>query len=172
MTEKDIDRIAEKVVEKLKTNQKNDYYKETEAMLRAYPNYKLMVEKNNERIQDILKNGIGEERKTSNNDVRVQGGIVEYKGLPEIELEKIEHLKLEHLKLEKRIMRVDNALIHIEKDQYFDIIVLRYFKNWTIEEIADKMNVSVRTIGSNRTRLIKKLEFALFPEFNLDKTIF
>ena len=56
MTEKDIDRIADKVVEKLKTNQKNDYYKETEAMLKAYPNYKLTIERNNERIQEILKN--------------------------------------------------------------------------------------------------------------------
>ena len=76
MTEKDIDRIADKVVEKLKTNQKNDYYKETEAMLKAYPNYKLTIERNNERIQEILKNGIGEQKKSVNNDVRVKGGKI------------------------------------------------------------------------------------------------
>ena len=132
MTEKDIDRIAEKVAEKLKTNQKNDYYKETEAMLRAYPNYKLTIEKNNERIQEILKNGIGEQNKNSNNDVRVKGGIVEFKGIPEIEIEKIEHLKSENLKAEKRIIRVDNALIHIENDPYFEIIELKYILKYLI----------------------------------------
>ena len=168
MTEKDIDRIADKVVEKLKTNQKNDYYKETEAMLRAYPNYKLTIKKNNERIQDILKNGIGEQKKSVNNDVRVQGGKIEFKGIPEIEIEKIEHLKSENLKEEKRIIRVDNALIHIENDPYFEIIDLKYFKNWTIEEIADEIGVDRKTIGRNRTRLIKELQFNLFPELLLD----
>ncbi len=164
MTDRDIDKIAEKVAEKLKTNQKNDYYKETEAMLRAYPNYKLTIEKNNERIQEILKNGIGEQNKNSNNDVRVKGGIVEFKGIPEIEIEKIEHLKSENLKEEKRIIRVDNALIHIENDPYFEIIDLKYFKNWTIEEIAEKFGVDRSTIGRNRTRLVKELRFYLFPE--------
>ena len=168
MTEKDIDRIAEKVAEKLKTNQKNDYYKETEAMLRAYPNYKLTIEKNNERIQEILKNGIGEQSKTPNNDVRVKGGIVEFKGIPEIEIEKIEHLKSENLKEEKRIIRVENALIHIENDPYFEIIDLKYFKNWTIEEIAEKFDVDKSTIGRNRTRLVKELRFYLFPELLVD----
>ena len=168
MTEKDIDRIAEKIIEKLKTNQKNDYYKETEAMLRAYPNYKLTIKKNNERIQDILKNGIGEQKKSVNNDVRVKGGIVEFKGIPEIEIEKTEHLKTENLKEEKRIIRVENALIHIENDPYFEIIDLKYFKNWTIEEIADEIGVDRKTIGRNRTRLIKELQFNLFPELLLD----
>ena len=168
MTEKDIDRIADKVVEKLKANQKNDYYKETEAMLRAYPNYKLTIKKNNERIQDILKNGIGEQKKSVNNDVRVKGGIVEFKGIPEIEIEKIEHLKSENLKEEKRIIRVENALIRIENDPYFEIIDLKYFKNWTIDEIADEMGVDRKTIGRNRTRLIKELQFNLFPELLLD----
>ena len=168
MTEKDIDRIAEKVVEKLKTNQKNDYYKETEAMLRAYPNYKLTIEKNNERIQEILKNGIGEQKKSVNNDVRVKGGRVEFKGIPEIEIEKIEHLKAENLKIEKRIIRVDNALISIKDDRYYEIIILRYFKEWTVDEIADEMGVDRKTIGRNRTRLIKELQFNLFPELLLD----
>ena len=168
MTEKDIDGIANKVVEKLKTNQKNDYYKETEAMLKAYPNYKLTIERNNERIQEILKNGIGEQKKSVNNDVRVKGGIVEFKGIPEIEIEKIEHLKAENLKIEKRIIRIDNALIHIENDPYFEIIDVKYFKNWTIEEIAEKLNVDRRTIGRNRTRLVKSMQYDLFPEVFLD----
>ena len=58
MTEKDIDRIADRVAEKLRQVKKIDRYKETEAMLRAYPNYKRIIEKNNSRIDEILKNGL------------------------------------------------------------------------------------------------------------------
>ena len=55
MTEKDIEKIAEKVVEKLKTNQKNDYYKETEAMLRGNMNKKIIyeIEKTTEFLETI-----------------------------------------------------------------------------------------------------------------------
>ena len=168
MTEKDIEKIAEKVAEKLRQVSRTDKYKETEALLRAYPNYKRVIERNNERIQEILKNGIGEQKKSVNNDVRVKGGIVEFKGIPEIEIEKIEHLKAENLKIEKRIIRIDNALIHIENDPYFEIIDLKYFKNWTTEEIAEKLNVDRRTIGRNRTRLVKSMQYDLFPEVFLD----
>lgn len=167
MNEKDIDRIAEKVVEKLKTNQKNDYYKETEAMLRAYPNYKRTIERNNERVAEILINGLGERKKGKPSE-NVQGGLKKYEGVPEKEVEKIEHLKAENLKIEKRIIRIDNALMNIEDDKYYEIIVLKYFKNWTIDEIADEMGVDRKTIGRNRTRLIEELQFNLFPELLLD----
>lgn len=167
MNEKDIEKIAEKVVEKLKTNQKNDYYKETEAMLRAYPNYKRTIERNNERVAEILINGLGERKKGKPSE-NVQGGLKKYEGVPEKEVEKIEHLKAENLKIEKRIIRIDNALMNIEDDKYYEIIVLKYFKNWTIDEIADEMGVDRKTIGRNRTRLIEELQFNLFPELLLD----
>ena len=57
MNEKDIEKIADRVAEKLRQANKIDKYKETEAMLRAYPNYKRIIEKNNERINDIIENG-------------------------------------------------------------------------------------------------------------------
>ncbi len=98
----------------------------------------------------------------------VQGGLKKYEGIPEIELERIEHLKFENAKLEKRIIRVDNALEGIKNDGYYDIIILRYFKEWTIDEIAEDFEVDRRTIGRNRTRLIKKLQYSLFPEVLLD----
>ena len=127
MNEKDIEKIADKVAERLMQISKTDKYKETEAM-----------------------------------------GLKKYEGIPEIELERIEHLKFENAKLEKRIIRVDNALEGIKNDGYYDIIILRYFKEWTIDEIAEDFEVDRRTIGRNRTRLIKKLQYSLFPEVLLD----
>ena len=149
MTEKDIDRIADRVAEKLRQVKKIDRYKETEAMLRAYPNYKRIIEKNNSRIDEILKNGLGETVKIKTGE-NVQGGLKKYEGVPEKEIEKIEHLKSENLKMEKRIIRVDNALMNIRNDKYYNVIALR------------------KTVGRNRTRLIKELQFNLFPELLLD----
>ena len=167
MTEKEIDKIADRVAEKLMKINKSDKYKETEAMLRAYPNYKKTIERNNERVKEILENGLGETKKVRPVE-NVQGGLKKYEGIPEIELERIEHLKSENVKIEKRVIRVDNALDGIKDDRYYDIIVLRYFKEWTIDEIAEDFEVNRRTIGRNRTRLIKKLQYSLFPEVLLD----
>ena len=167
MNEKDIEKIADRVAERLIQISKTDKYKETEAMLRAYPNYKKIIERNNERVKEILENGLGETKKVRPVE-NVQGGLKKYEGLPELELERIEHLKSENAKLEKRVIRVDNALEGIKNDGYYDIIILRYFKEWTIDEIAEDFEVDRRTIGRNRTRLIKKLQYSLFPEVLLD----
>ena len=167
MNEKDIEKIADRVAEKLRQSNKTDKYKETEAMLRAYPNYKRIIEKNNERINDIIEKGLGEVRRGKIEE-NVQGGLKKYEGVPEKEIDRIEHLKSENLKMEKRIIRVDNALMNIRNDKYYNVIALRYFKEWTIDEIADEMNVDRKTVGRNRTRLIKELQFNLFPELLLD----
>ena len=167
MNEKDIEKIADRVAERLMQISKTDKYKETEAMLRAYPNYKRIIERNNKRVKEILKNGLGEIKKVRPVE-NVRGGLKKYEGIPEIELERIEHLKFENVKVEKRIIRVDNALEGIKSDKYYNIIVLRYFNEWTIDEIAEDFNVDRKTIGRNRTRLIKKLQYSLFPELLLD----
>ena len=171
MTEIEIDKIADevanRVAEKLRQANKIDKYKETEAMLRAYPNYKRIIEKNSSRIDEILKNGLGETVKIKTGE-NVQGGLKKYEGVPEKEIEKVDHLKSENLKMEKRIIRVDNALMNIKNDKYYEVIVLRYFKEWTIEEIARELGVTEKTVGTNRTRLVKKLQFNLFPEVLLD----
>jgi RNA polymerase sigma factor (sigma-70 family) len=171
MTEIEIDKIADevanRVAEKLRQANKIDKYKETEAMLRAYPNYKRIIEKNSSRIDEILKNGLGETVKIKTGE-NVQGGLKKYEGIPEKEIEKIEHLKSENLKMEKRMLRVENALMSIEGDKYYNVIYFRYLKEWTIEEIARELGVTEKTVGTNRTRLVKELQFNLFPEVLLD----
>lgn len=167
MNEKDIEKIADRVAEKLRQANKTDKYKETEAMLRAYPNYKRIIEKNNERINDIIENGLGEVRRGKIEE-NVQGGLKKYEGVPEKEIDRIEHLKSENLKMEKRMLRVENALMSIEGDKYYNVIYFRYLKEWTIEEIARELGVTEKTVGTNRTRLVKKLQFNLFPEVLLD----
>lgn len=149
-------------------NKHKDYYKETEAMLRAYDYYKKAIDRNNARIEEIQKNGITEIIRGNNDGIKVQGGKREYKGLPEIEIEKIEYLNKENLKLEKRIIRVDNALMYIEDDIYYQVVILRYFNNMSIEDIAESLDVDKSTIARNRTRLVNELSYHLFPELTID----
>ena len=98
----------------------------------------------------------------------IKGGIIKIEGIPEKELSRIEYLEGENRKLEKRIFRVEDALKYFERDKYFKIIELRYFKNFTIEEISEEIGVTEKTIGKNRTRLVEGIQYLLFPEVLLD----
>lgn len=143
-------------------------YAETESMLRSYTGYKGKLEKNENEIREIKERGIRCRNQKSVLSENVQGGKKTIEGLPEKELNRIEYLEEENRKLEKRIFRVEDALRYFESDRYFKIIELRYFKNWTIEEIAIEMGVTEKTVGKNRTRLVEKIQYLLFPEILID----
>lgn len=169
MNEKDIDRIADKILEKLKNDtNKKDCYTETEAMLRSYPIYKINLKKNEEEIARIEEEGIITINSKPFFSENIKGGQIKNEGMPEKALNRIEYLKEENKKLEKRIFRVESAIENFRDDRYFKIIEMRYFRNFTIEEIATELNVSEKTIGRNRTRLIEKIQFLLFPEILID----
>ena len=123
------------------------------------------MKKINEKLDEVIAPFKEEEEKAkSNKGEYVQGGIKEYGGLPEEEIRQIDHILEENSKLEKRVIRIENALIHIEDDEYQEIIALRYFKNKSIEEIATHLDVNEKTIARNRTRIINKLQTILFSE--------
>ena len=126
MTSKQIQELAKQISSIL--SESNNKYKETEALLYNYAGYKETIVRNKQRIENIIQNG-AEIKLKNNKGEYVQGGIKEYGGIPEEEIRQIEHLQEENAKLEKRIIRIENALIHIEDDEYQEIIVLRYFKN-------------------------------------------
>ena len=161
MTSKQIQELAKQISSML--SESNNKYKETEALIYNYTGYKETIVRNKQRIDNIIQNG-AEEKAKSNKGEYVQGGIKEYGGLPEEEIRQIDHILEENSKLEKRVIRIENALIHIEDDEYQEIIALRYFKNKSIEEIATHLDVNEKTIARNRTRIINKLQTILFSE--------
>ena len=55
------------------------------------------------------------------------------------------------------ITDIDNALFVIRKNKRFKFIDLRYFKNMTYEEIAEELDVDIRTVFRIRKRLLSKL---------------
>lgn len=163
MTKNQMQELAKQISTILSDTKSNNKYKETEALLYNYRGYKETIVRNKQRIDNIIKNGAEKKVKGSKGEY-VQGGLKEYGGLPEEEIRQIDHILEENSKLEKRVIRIENALIHIEKDEYHEIIQLRYFENRSIEEIAEHLEVNERTIGRNRTRLIDKLQIILFSE--------
>ena len=48
---------------------------------------------------------------------------------------------------------VQSALKKIEKDKYYKVILLSFSYGYTIEEIAEALNVEVSTISRNKKRL-------------------
>ena len=63
-----------------------------------------------------------------------------------------------------RILKTENALKFIKKDKYYRIIELKYFENYSVEEICNELNISEKTFRSHRNRLIDSLSLYLFPK--------
>ncbi|MEI3507804.1 MAG: hypothetical protein V8R01_01515 [Bacilli bacterium] len=63
---------------------------------------------------------------------------------------KISELKQIQIKTKSQIRLVKNALRKIEKDKYYNIIPLYYFKNKTIEEIAEENDWAVGTVSKHK----------------------
>lgn len=162
MTEKDKKEILEYISKELKLF-KRDLYFETENVLRTYNYNKIIIEKNNKRIQDIYYNGIIPETKRLTID-RVKGGKIEYNGIPEKEINRIEYLQEENLKIEKRIIRIENALECIKDEPNYNILEMRYFNGYTLEKIEQETGLSVKAIRYNLNKMIKNLQPLIFPE--------
>ncbi|WP_195989928.1 hypothetical protein [Clostridium sp. D53t1_180928_C8] len=140
------------------------YYKKVEILLYNYENLKDAIKQKEEDIENLEKYGL-KERSCS---------VVVYSsagGNPEADryLELKNRYIIEKLEIERDLKRIDNALDKIRKDDYFDIIKLKYLnpeeervKN--DNELVEILNKERITIIRNRKRLINKLTTILFPQ--------
>lgn len=71
-----------------------------------------------------------------------------------------EMLKL-YYKNKQKDARIKKGLEELKNDMYFDIIPLYYQEQYTIESIAEVMNVDVSTIVRNKKRLCLSLYILL-----------
>ena len=67
------------------------------------------------------------------------------------------------VKAKSQVRLVKSALKKIENDKWYEIIPMYYFKEMTIEEIAEELDCSVGTISMNKKELINKLKVYIFP---------
>ena len=153
MNEKDIDRIADKIIEKMKTDREIKTEKQltpfqkTEKLLSELSLLKGAIDSKNMLIEDLKKEGISIQKRETG--VNVQSSKVYLSELEKVE-HRIEKLQEEITRIENVVNMIERALDTIRNDKYYNIIEMKYFEDLTFENIAEKLNISVRTAKRHR----------------------
>ena len=64
----------------------------------------------------------------------------------------------------KLVKRIDNALLSIQSDAYYEIIIMYYIKGISRDMIAEMFNTTGTTISRNKHRLVETLTKILFTD--------
>jgi len=148
MNEKDINRIADKILEKIrndkeiKTEKQLTPFQKTEKLLSELSLLKGAIDSKNMLIEDLKKEGISIQKRETG--VNVQSSKVYLSELEKVE-NRIEKLQEEIVRIENVVNMVERALETIKNNKHYDIIVMKYFEELTFEYIAEKLNISERT---------------------------
>ena len=167
MNEKDIDRIADKIIEKMKTDREIKTEKQltpfqkTEKLLSELSLLKGAIDSKNMLIEDLKKEGISIQKKETG--VNVQASKVYLSELEKVE-NKIEKLEEEIARIENVVNMVERALDTIRNNKYYDIIEKKYFDELTFEHISEKLKISVITAKRYKNKIIRQLQLVIFSD--------
>ena len=167
MNEKDIDRIADKIIEKMKTDREIKTEKQltpfqkTEKLLSELSLLKGAIDSKNMLIEDLKKEGISIQKRETG--VNVQSSKVYLSELEKVE-NRIEKLQEEITRIENVVNMIERALDTIMNDKYYNIIEMKYFEDLTFENIAEKLNISVRTAKRHKNFMIRQLQIIIFSD--------
>nr|DAP62021.1 MAG TPA: Protein of unknown function (DUF722) [Caudoviricetes sp.] len=167
MNEKDIDRIADKIIEKMKTDREIKTEKQltpfqkTEKLLSELSLLKGAIDSKNMLIEDLKKEGISIQKKKT--EVNVQSSKVYLSELEKVE-NRIEKLQEEIVRIENVVNMVERALGTIRNNKYYDIIEMKYFDELTFEHISEKLNISVITAKRYKNKMIRQLQLVIFSD--------
>ena len=167
MNEKDIDRIADKIIEKMKTDREIKTEKQltpfqkTEKLLSELSLLKGAIDSKNMLIEDLKKEGISIQKRETG--VNVQSSKVYLSELEKVE-NRIEKLQEEIARIENVVNMVERALGTIRNNKYYDIIEMKYFDDLTFEHISEKLNISVITAKRYKNKMIRQLQLVIFSD--------
>ena len=167
MNEKDIDRIADKIIEKMKTDREIKTEKQltpfqkTEKLLSELALLKGAIDSKNMLIEDLKKEGISIQKRETG--VNVQSSKVYLSELEKVE-NRIEKLQEEITRIENVVNMVERALGTIRNNKYYDIIEMKYFDDLTFEHISEKLNISVITAKRYKNKMIRQLQLVIFSD--------
>ena len=137
-------------------------YMKTEMLLTNYKKFKKGIENKELLIDEYNQEGLPQSSKSIvkfSNDSDF-GGESDFEKKEEI----INSLQ-ENIKVTKLLINlIDKALKEIVSDPYFEIIVLKYFEDYTIAEIGYKIPCEASTVSRNRSRLVRELSTILFSD--------
>lgn len=139
-------------------------YQKTEQLLYNYNGLKRVVDDRMKEIEEIKQYGVPTKSKSITQFGGASGtvrGIV----LEEESVEAAVQARLAAVKDTVRVLdNINKCLDILRKDQYFDILEMRYFEGRTQEDIAVYYGCSQVTISNNKNRLVKELSLLLFPD--------
>ena len=167
MNEKDIERIADKIIEKMKTDREIKTEKQltpfqkTEKLLSELALLKGAIDSKNMLIEDLKKEGISIQKKKT--EVNVQASKIYLSELEKVEI-RIEKLKEEIVRIENVVNMVERALDTIRNNKYYDIIEMKYFDELTFEHISEKLDISVITAKRYKNKMIRQLQLVIFSD--------
>lgn len=167
MNEKDIDRIADKILEKIrndkeiKTEKQLTPFQKTEKLLSELSLLKGAIDSKNMLIEDLKKEGISIQKKKT--EVNVQASKIYLSELEKVE-NRIEKLKEEIVRIENVVNMVERALDTIRNNKYYDIIEMKYFDELTFEHISEKLDISVITAKRYKNKMIRQLQLVIFSD--------
>ena len=167
MNEKDIDRIADKILEKIKndkeikTEKQLTPFQKTEKLLSELALLKGAIDSKNMLIEDLKKEGISIQKRETG--VNVQTSKVYLSELEKVE-NRIEKLQEEITRIENVVNMVERALGTIRNNKYYDIIEMKYFDELTFEHISEKLNISVITAKRYKNKMIRQLQLVIFSD--------
>ena len=133
------------------TQEQKIIFRKMEEILRNYPKYQ-------KRIEVEIENLKNPQIKKSCGPGGQGGGSYEFKS----EVEQIEELKQRISnnisRYEEIIFRIDECLSMVQDHKDYNFIQLKYFDNKTYEEIADALNISLKSTYGMRNRILEALE--------------
>lgn len=160
MNETDIIKIVLVELEKRGLiKQSDNTFKNVELLLYNYEAIKDSVKEREEQIKDLKTYGIKE--KSSSITMIVEN--VQKQSKSELIDNAIESLQQHIFRTKVFIKYIDKIIKKLEKDEYYPIIKLKYFKGKSIEEIAEILKKDSSTISRNKNRLINELKPLLLP---------
>lgn len=160
MNETDIVKIVLVELEKRGLIKQNDNtFKNVELLLYNYEAIKDSIKEREEQIKDLKTYGIKE--KSSSITMIVEN--VQKQSKSELIDNAIESLQQHIFRTKVFIKYIDKIIKKLEKDEYYPIIKLKYFKGKSIEEIAEILKKDSSTISRNKNRLINELKPLLLP---------
>ena len=167
MNEKDIEKIAEKILEKMrndkeiKTEKQLTPFQKTEKLLSELSLLKGAIDSKNMLIEDLKKEGISIQKRETG--VNVQSSKVYLSELEKVE-NRIEKLQKEIVRIENVVNMVERALGTIRNNKYYDIIEMKYFDDLTFEHISEKLDISVITAKRYKNKMIRQLQLVILSD--------
>lgn len=165
VTKKEVKQIVKEVLaEDKKNNKEFDSYSKVELMLKHYNNFKKRIENLKNELNSVVI------KKQVSYDIVLAHKYDNLSDLEKVELKK-EEIKQNILKYESVIELIEIGLKGIKEDKYYELIPLKYFKCYSVEEVTEKLEIDRSTYFRNRSRLITELSELIFPDEILKKIL-